>query len=376
LIRRAADGLIILVLVTSTLWLLQGRVGVRDGDSYAYIVGAYSLQVGGMGNSERHHLLHALFEGLYKIPGSRHWVRRLTRRGIQSFPLSLKNRQRLYNFFSVATANHAPILATVRLPDGEQVAAELDLSEDMSRQWYFWGYSGYEFGLPDLLWRLLRERQYHTVIEVGANIGYYTLLLGAGVSRFAPDGKVHAFEPFERVFEQLQRNICLNPTLPVVLDCCAVTDVDGEAVLYIPSARDAGTNASLVAGLFEQKGGAAVPAVRLDGYCQTRGLSKVDLVKMDCEGAEPSVLRGMKEVLRSHQPDLVIEVLPQTADQLDLIFQHSLYHRYLITPEGPTLRESLAAHPHYRDYFLTTTPLMSVDARKARSSFLPSGTSS
>jgi FkbM family methyltransferase len=237
------------------------------------------------------------------------------------------------------------------------VLAELNLADHLSRQWYFWGYTGYELGVPDLLWQSFGTRHYQTVIEVGANVGYYTLLLAAGVKQFSPGGVVHVFEPYEPVFRQLKRNVALNPRLPIVLNLAATTDRDGEVTLYIPACEHARTNASLVADLFDQNGTATVKAIRLDEYCESKQLSRLHLVKMDCEGAEPAVLRGMKRLLETDEPDLVIEVLPQTEEDLEAILRQTRYRRYLITAEGPQPAKRLVAHAHYRDYFLSTTPL-------------------
>src|SRR5205814_1791840 len=79
-------------------------------------------------NNERHPLLRTVFRSLYRVPGARSLVGRLARAGIQSFPLSLPNRQRLYNFFSVDTPGPARVLSSLRLPGGRRVLAELDLS--------------------------------------------------------------------------------------------------------------------------------------------------------------------------------------------------------------------------------------------------------
>lgn len=73
------------------------------------------------------------------------------------------------------------------------------------------------------------------------------------------------------------------------------------------------------------------------------------------------MLRGMRRLLESRQPDLVIEVLPQTENELEAMFQDSPYRRYRITADGPCLTERLAASFEHRDYLLTTTPLSALD---------------
>ncbi len=309
---------------------------------------------------ERHAILRTILRWLCQLPGFRTIACHVARATIQHGPLSHSTRQRIYNLLAADTiVNGSLIISELRLPNDVRVLAELDLGHELNRLWYFWGYGGYERGLPDLLGHLFRERRYGTVIEVGANVGYYTLLLGAVTKEFNANGKVHAFEPFEPVFRQLQRNVALNATLPIVLNHVAVADFEGEAHLYTPASDNASTNASLVPGLFPQKGQATVRAIRLDEYCASHGLDQVNLVKLDCEGAEPAVLRGMGQMLFRQHPDLVIEVLPETEEELNAIFHDTAYHRYLIRPDGPCHLPRFIANLDHRDYLLTTTPLES-----------------
>lgn len=306
---------------------------------------------------ERHHTLHRLARGVYRVPGARGAARVVARALIQRARLGLTNRQRVYNFFAADTAPAKPVRVSVRLPDGRTVRAELDLREDMDRHWYFWGYAGYEPGVPELVWRLARERQYRTVVEVGANIGYFTLYLAAAVQAVADGGRVIAFEPFPPVLRQLEANVRLNPDLPVTVEAAAVSAEDGVARLFVPADAHARTNASLVAGLFDQKGATEVPAVRLDTYLARHEVGKVDLLKLDCEGAEPMVLRGAERLLAEGRPDVICEVLPATADELERLVSGHPYRRYLITDSGPVVVDRLAPHERHRDYLLTVRPL-------------------
>jgi len=78
---------------------------------------------------------------------------------------------------------------------GGQLSLELDLTDPLSRDWYYWGYSHYERGTISLWSRLLDNAG--TIFDVGANIGMYTLLAAA---RLKGRGEVYSFEPNPAVF--------------------------------------------------------------------------------------------------------------------------------------------------------------------------------
>lgn len=148
------------------------------------------------------------------------------------------------------------------------------------------------------------------VVDAGANTGYYTLLFShlAGAR-----GRVHAFEPVPPTFELLADHVTRGRrTDNVVLNRCALAEEAGEVSLFVPG-RDLGqaSMARHTAGSWEQERevtGHSGTAVRLDGYAA--GLSALDFLKCDVEGAELPALRGGRETLRRFTPLLAIEVCP------------------------------------------------------------------
>ncbi len=144
------------------------------------------------------------------------------------------------------------------------------------------------------------------VVDVGAHIGLYTLqaarLVGAA-------GRVHCFEPTPRTFSILKDNVRVNAfaeTGIVVLHQAAVSDRAGTADLHVFSA-ESGHNT-----LF---GGQADTRVRVDTVALDEALRdepRVDVVKIDAEGAEPLILRGMREIIaRNPQLRIFIEFAPE-----------------------------------------------------------------
>lgn len=142
------------------------------------------------------------------------------------------------------------------------------------------------------------------VVEVGANIGYYTMLMA---DRVGPSGQVIAFEANPRLISLLRRSLRFNGfDARVRLMACAAGDVMGEVDFvtfrhnsgagHVPSALDA----TYVDAMGEPER-FRVPCVRLDEV----DCGRVDLIRMDAEGSEPAILRGAAAVLDAN-PDVVI----------------------------------------------------------------------
>jgi len=142
------------------------------------------------------------------------------------------------------------------------------------------------------------------VLDIGANIGYYTLLLARQVG---PQGQVLAFEPDPTNFALLQQNVAMNGYRNVVLSQQAVANRSGPARLYL-SVSNLGDHR-----LYPSAGGQPfvdVQTVALDQYL-ARYTGPVHLIKMDIQGAECAALEGMTALLhRQNQIKLFTEFWP------------------------------------------------------------------
>ncbi|HVK18491.1 MAG TPA: FkbM family methyltransferase [Fimbriiglobus sp.] len=145
-----------------------------------------------------------------------------------------------------------------------------------------------------------------TFIDVGANFGFYTVLAARLVG---PTGRVIAFEPDPRSFELLRRNVERNGCTNVVLEQKALSSEPGTLTLQVSDSNRGGH--SVVRGGTEDVSHTVdVPAVRLDDYLSGRDV-RVDLVKIDTEGAEGFILAGMQDTLRKYPAaKLVLEYTP------------------------------------------------------------------
>ena len=136
------------------------------------------------------------------------------------------------------------------------------------------------------------------VADVGAHIGVVTALL-AGL---CPRGHVYAFEPAAENHAHLSTNVAANGLGNVTVERAAVFDRDGEISLEFDAAYPGGSH---VGGA-----GSTVPSVRFDTWARAAGIDRLDLVKLDVEGAELAMLAGAAETLRRFRPLLVVECNP------------------------------------------------------------------
>ena len=141
------------------------------------------------------------------------------------------------------------------------------------------------------------------IVDVGANSGIYSL----AAQVVNPEAKVIALEPSRRVFELLSRNIRRN-SLPIEPLEVAASDASGTATLFdTPDAFQ--TGASLVAPPEDRVERYDVKVERLDTIVGGRCPGGVDLLKIDVEMHEATVLRGMQRTLEASSPTMLIEVL-------------------------------------------------------------------
>jgi FkbM family methyltransferase len=142
------------------------------------------------------------------------------------------------------------------------------------------------------------------IVDIGANAGYFSL---QALSRFI-GGRVFAFEPVPANFRLLMRNRDLNPGLPLVCVPKAVAGQSGELVLAFEGGEDFTTSATVLGGGDGQKGRICVPAVTLAEIMSDHDLQRIDLLKMDCEGAEYEILYRCPPEILARIGRIVMEV--------------------------------------------------------------------
>jgi FkbM family methyltransferase len=197
------------------------------------------------------------------------------------------------------------------------------------------------------------------VLDGGANIGQYTLMAAHAVGL---QGHVHAFEPTPRIAAQLRANVVLNRFENVTINEVAISDATGETVLFGTDPGNPGTN-TIMSPKERVCSSVTVPTETIDHYLSERGLTGVDVMKLDIEGAELLALRGAQNLLRGDSaPVIVLEINPRTlalsgssADELLGLLRECGYACQRIAIYGSHTHDpwmnALAAKPGHRDRF-------------------------
>ena len=171
------------------------------------------------------------------------------------------------------------------------------------------------------------------VVDLGANIGYYTLIAAKLVG---DKGKVFAFEPEPRNFEILKKNVEINGYHNVILEQKAVSDIHEKINLYL--SKGIGTH-SIKSNKNTTMQTIQTESVRLDDYFSDLNLTdKINFIKIDVEGAEFRVLNGMNIILKQSKHlkiftefarDLIIESGTEPKDMLELLFNNGFKILYV-----------------------------------------------
>ena len=152
--------------------------------------------------------------------------------------------------------------------------------------------AGYEPEVTSAILSVLKES--YTFFDVGANLGYYTLLASKIVGA---TGRVHAFEPAPEQFEHLKLNARLNHATNAVLNNIALAESRGEREMFLSLSWNQGTHS------FGATEGPTktyhVSCATIDEYVARNRIRRIDTMKVDVEGAELLVFRGAENTLRS-----------------------------------------------------------------------------
>ncbi|OGI07279.1 MAG: hypothetical protein A2Y40_05430 [Candidatus Margulisbacteria bacterium GWF2_35_9] len=170
-----------------------------------------------------------------------------------------------------------------------------------------------------------------TVLDIGANIGYYTVQMA---DKVGSKGKVLAFEPNPVVLEQLQLNINLNNFDNVIVEKLALSSKNGFDEFCTPE-EGKESHGSLKENItFELKKKFSVKTEKLDDVLDRLGISKVDFIKIDVEGAEKLIFDGATKLLSSkHKPIIIFEAAEHLCrpfgnrvfDVLNLLYSFGYY---------------------------------------------------
>jgi FkbM family methyltransferase len=187
-----------------------------------------------------------------------------------------------------------------------------------------------ETSVQELLTKVIEPGQ--VVYDVGANIGFFTIicsrLAGAG-------GRVYAFEPMPESAATLRHNVALNSLDNTAVVEKAASSAPGRAELLISewSAFHA-LRSEEISPPERARGAVDVETVTLDGFASESEAGPPDVVKIDVEGAELEVIKGMSALLASKRPLLICELHGTNAEFVRLI-ESSGYQASAVESDQP-----------------------------------------
>jgi FkbM family methyltransferase len=178
--------------------------------------------------------------------------------------------------------------------------------------------------------------------DIGANVGWYSVLAARAVG---PSGSVLAFEPSLENALLAQQNAAVNGLGNVTVVPAALTDHDGWMTFITHGSLEGHLDLQDGSGEAGREAGSAgadrmlVPVAALDTWLALTGQPAPTVVKIDVEGAEVGVLRGMRRTLQEARPTIIVELhgtQDLVADELDDAgYEHRPIERDVPTREAP-----------------------------------------
>jgi FkbM family methyltransferase len=214
------------------------------------------------------------------------------------------------------TARFVATMWLAKLPYApHRVTLKVDADEHVEFWWsYFpasfnaegslFSYWGDDTSELRFLWKFLQPGM--TFVDIGAHHGVYTLITAKRLGR---TGRVIAFEPCARDRQRLGLHLRANGISSVSVEPYALSAKNGRAELFTVTAGYTTMNSLRQPATDYPVEPIAVETCTLDGYLERQDIDKVDLMKIDAEGAEMEVFCGANRVLTQHRPLVLCEIL-------------------------------------------------------------------
>jgi FkbM family methyltransferase len=143
------------------------------------------------------------------------------------------------------------------------------------------------------------------MFDLGANFGYYAITIASALQG---DCQIYAFEPNPSTLQRFKRNVSLNDIRGLHLMEMGLSDAPGYALVVETPAHSG-------AAYLRQTSLSGIAVTTLDLFCQQNMIDRLDLIKMDVEGAELRALHGGIATFKRFRPGLLIELNPETFER-------------------------------------------------------------
>ena len=191
--------------------------------------------------------------------------------------------------------------ASFTIRNGDTVFAG-NIGSFIDRQVYLFG--GYESGQIRCFLSRIPAGRHRTILDIGANAGTHSLAFARVFDT------VHAFEPNPMLWPQFERNMVLNGFTNVCFHKLGLADRDAELTLHLIDKPNYGLGTFSTVEQYDLplRPVATCPVRHAGNYLAGIGAGPVDAVKIDVQGFEPEVLRGLADILKRDRPVIWCEI--------------------------------------------------------------------
>tara|TARA_B110000977_G_scaffold182612_1_gene244412 strand:- start:1911 stop:2948 length:1038 start_codon:yes stop_codon:yes gene_type:complete len=239
------------------------------------------------------------------------------------------NAKKIWGFTKCRTGEHEFYMALLGNDDG------------VALRFYNTGY--YE-KFTTALWTKFSSRS-RTILDIGAHTGSYSI--SARIAN--PSSKVISFEPHYLNFARLALNLRANGYDPYDIYMIAASDSNQNVYFQVPRGdayHSSGGSVSNV-GSNITNDGYWVNAVSIDDFLQGHTKNTVDLIKIDVEGYELNVLKGMSQMISEMKPTIFFECITKSNHELEEFFKNNRYKIYCIDDHSGDIEEVKSISPVY-----------------------------
>ena len=275
-------------------------------------------------------------------------IKRLLGRGLLNFCNQIPAAKPFLKHWGLRTSQawFKDRIVRVQMPDGKSFKLA-SLAQNYLSFELFWHGTGYYEPITTLVAQEL-VRTADLFIDVGANVGFYSLVLSVS----QPGLRVIAFEPNPKNFKLLEANARLNHCSHLACLAMAVSDMSGTAVLYLsPSDMSASLESE-----FDSATGATlkVTTTSLDAYLARSPMPARMVIKVDVEGHEAAFFKGAERTIALSKPEIITEVTLHQEELPISFLKQQGYRFYQITDQGLLPSEELSAVTRGRFRFLNS----------------------
>lgn len=167
-------------------------------------------------------------------------------------------------------------------------------------------FNNYEKEDSEMIFKLINSDSH--IIDIGANIGWYTIHTAAMLKK----GTIHCFEPVPETHKKLKANIEINNLSNITVNNIALSEKKQVLTFYFDP-NQSGSSSSKNITENESVVKIELDSITFDDYAEQNKLEQIDFIKCDVEGAELFVFQGALKSLEKYKPIIFTELLRKWA---------------------------------------------------------------